>query len=204
MSSRRRDFDAALERADRYIQKQIYKLEQKKARQDAAMGRGYGQISSGREQAYRSPAPPIHSRPPPQGPVAPAGWRQDIDPQSQRCYYVEQATGCSQWDPPGFSQGPCTQPFSRSQRADTISDEQLAKRLQEEEDARARQRSRAYSQPPGPSSSSQFLGVKRPDAQRQVASVSPHPSPHGRLPPGSHLDLRTGQIVTNMYPRSTP
>ncbi|CAO2650218.1 Nn.00g015100.m01.CDS01 [Neocucurbitaria sp. VM-36] len=204
MSSRRQEFDAVLLRADNYIQKQMHKLEQKRARQDATAGRGYGQIPSSREQRYGGPVPPPCDRREAQGPLASSAWTQEFDPQSRRWYYIEQATGRSQREPPSFSQQPPRQMLSHSQRAETLGDEQLARRLQEEEDSCARRLDRPNSQLLDPTNRSEYLDVGRVHARKSGISVSPHASPHGRLPPGTHLDMRTGQIVTNMYPPNYP
>ncbi|ETN43291.1 uncharacterized protein HMPREF1541_02450 [Cyphellophora europaea CBS 101466] len=52
------------------------------------------------------PPPPQGHGPPPGGPQLPPGWTQQWDQNSNRWYYVEQATGRTQWDPPAFSPGP--------------------------------------------------------------------------------------------------
>ncbi|OAL57232.1 hypothetical protein IQ07DRAFT_617594 [Pyrenochaeta sp. DS3sAY3a] len=195
MSSYRRDLDAVLLRADNYITKQMHKYEQKRRRSDQYTPMTEVQPPPQHHQNQASPAPPNFARPPPQVPT-PQGWTQEFDPQSQRWYYVEQATGRAQWNPPSFSEN---QRRTSVQRAYTMGDEQLARRLQEEEDARARRRNRTFSQPPAPSPNGrQSLTVDRPS--RASTSVSPHPSQHGRLPPGAHLDMRTGQVVTDMFP----
>ncbi|KAL8940794.1 MAG: hypothetical protein Q9216_002620 [Gyalolechia sp. 2 TL-2023] len=50
------------------------------------------------QQAYGAP-PPMH-QPSSGGPPLPPGWISQWDPNSQRYYYLEQATGRTQWDPP--------------------------------------------------------------------------------------------------------
>lgn len=196
MTSRRRDLDSVIVRADNFITKQMQKFEQKRGRSDQ-----YAPMSDGPPPypSYGSPAPQNYGRPQPQGPMAPSGWAQEFDLQSQRWYYIEQATGRAQWEPPAGSQDPRTQRLNHSHRASTMMDEHSMQRRRDEDDSRARRRNRAISQPQEPDRNGQFLGVGRPDA-RNGASVSPHPSPHGRLPPGAHLDMRTGQVVTDMFP----
>ncbi|KAF2846237.1 hypothetical protein T440DRAFT_247212 [Plenodomus tracheiphilus IPT5] len=193
--------ETALQRADQYIQKQMHKFEQQK-RGRASPPRayaGYGQLppqqdySHGRRssQNYGSPAPPPH--PLHQGPAAPSGWRQEFDTRNQRWYYINLSTGRSQWEPPNPQHSQAPPP-----RSQTFSNEPPQHR---EHNRWSQQRERAVSQPQRPMSSSsggQYLGVDHPD--RNASSVSPHPSPSGRLPPGAHLDLKTGQVVTSMFP----
>ena len=57
----------------------------------------YGQYSQGPPQPYGAPPPPQgHGG----GPPCPPGWHAQWDPNSQRYYYVEQATGRTTWDLP--------------------------------------------------------------------------------------------------------
>jgi hypothetical protein len=76
-------------------------------------------------------------------------------------------------------------------------DEDMARHLQGEEDARHRGRASSHVSRPQPGN----LGVP---VQQRPLSTSPHPSPQGRLPPGSYLDTKTGQVVTNMFPPDHP
>lgn len=180
--------NAYLQRADDFIQQQIYKFEQKKN------GREYHEMQTPNRQPPRAQT---FNNMPPHGPPAPNGWSQEFDPQSRRWYYLERSTRRSQWEPPSFFQskrGGHRHTFSEHQRppSDTSRDEDLARRLQEEED-RGRDRSSSHVARPH----SGNLGV--PQQQRPM-TTSPHPSPHGRLLPGAHLDMRTGQVVTNMFP----
>jgi hypothetical protein len=139
----------------------------------------------------------------PQGPPAPRGWSQEYDPRFQRWYYIERSTGRSQWDPPSFFQNRRghRHTFSDNQRPrhDTSRDEDMARRVQEEEEARVRNRHRSSSHISH--SQSGHLGV--PQQQRPL-SMSPHPSPQGRLPLGAYLDMKTGRVVTNMFPPDHP
>lgn len=190
--------ETALLRADQYIQKQMLKFEQqKRGRQSPPrVYAGYGQIKPSRDscgrppsQNYGSSVPQYQSNPPPQ---APLGWRQEFDTKAQRWYYIDLATGRAQWDPPSRSQPP--------PRAQTFANEHPSRR---EDGLRSGHRHRAISQPQRPISSSNagpYLDVERPGSGRSGASVSPHPSPHGRLPPGAHLDMKTGQLVSSMFP----
>jgi hypothetical protein len=187
-----------LQRADDFIQQQIYKFEQKK------QGRDYTEMQhSPRHQQQYPPRAHTFNNLPPQGSPAPQGWVQEYDAQSQRWYYVEQATGRSQWNPPSFNRNQrghrhTTSGYDNSHMS-TNRDEELARRMQAEEEARSKSRGRASSQLPRPHSG--HLAV--PQQQRPL-SMSPHPSPHGRLPPGAHLDMKTGQVVTNMFPPDHP
>ncbi|KAF1955203.1 hypothetical protein CC80DRAFT_536208 [Byssothecium circinans] len=58
------------------------------------------------QQGYGSPAP--QGPPAPYGapPPMPPGWVCQFDQNSQRWYYVDQATGRSQWDPPAHNPAP--------------------------------------------------------------------------------------------------
>lgn len=58
----------------------------------------YGQPQSG--QYDRAAPPPPSSGAPPGQPQLPPGWISQWDQNSQRYYYVEQATGRTQWDAP--------------------------------------------------------------------------------------------------------
>jgi hypothetical protein len=189
--------NAYLQRADDFIQQQIYKYEQKR------QGRDYREMhnQSHRKQQRPSRAQTFNNAPP-QGPLAPKGWAQEYDHHSQRWYYVERCTGRSQWEPPSFSQNPRGHRniFSdhNQPEANTSRDEDIARMMHEEEEARARSRGRASSHMSRPQSG--YLSVP----QQRPLSMSPHPSPHGRLPPGAHLDMKTGQVVTNMFPPDHP
>lgn len=62
---------------------------------------GYPQHGYPQQQPYGQGTPPV-GPPAPMGapPPMPPGWIQQWDQNSQRWYYVEQATGRTQWDPP--------------------------------------------------------------------------------------------------------
>ncbi|ETI29584.1 hypothetical protein G647_02037 [Cladophialophora carrionii CBS 160.54] len=59
----------------------------------------YGQYQP--QQPY-----PSYGSPPPSGPPLPPGWIAQWDQNSQRYYYVEQATGRTQWEPPIWQGSP--------------------------------------------------------------------------------------------------
>jgi hypothetical protein len=190
--------NAYLQRADEFIQQQIYKYEQKR------QGRDYREMhSQPRRKQQRPSRAQTFNNTPPQGPPAPQGWSQEFDHQSQRWYYIEEATGRSQWEPPAFSQNRRGHRHTLSDHCqpniNSSRDEEITRRMQkEEEEARARSRGRASSHMVRPQSG--YLGVP----QQRPISTSPHPSPYGRLPPGAHLDMKTGEVVTNMFPPDHP
>ncbi|KAI8931061.1 hypothetical protein NX059_012072 [Plenodomus lindquistii] len=192
--------ETALQRADQFIVRQMHKFDQQKRGRTSPPRAyaGYGQLPPQQDhtynrppsQSYSSPVPPPH--PPQQCTTAPPGWKQAFDTRNQRWYYIDLATGRSQWEPP---QSQNTQPPSRAQ---TVYNEPPQHR---EQNRWSQQRARATSQPQRPMSSSSgepYLGVDYP--QRNASSLSPQPSPQGRLPPGAHWDMKTGQMVTDMFP----
>lgn len=70
-----------------------------------AQNSGYGPPSPG--QGYQSSPPPQPSyQPPGDKPPLPQGWLPLFDHHHQRWYYVEQATGRSQWEVPGYYNSP--------------------------------------------------------------------------------------------------
>jgi hypothetical protein len=180
--------NAYLQRADDFIQQQIYKYEQKR------QGRDYAEMYSSRHrnQQHSSRAQTFGGAPP-QGPPAPQGWSQEFDQRSQRWYYIEHGSGRSQWDPPAFS------PARRGHRS-TFSEHRQSQDHQLSQfppvDNRSRAQIRDTASPHVSRSPTGYLGIPQP----QRVSTSPHPSPHGRLPPGTYLDTKTGQVVTNMFP----
>ncbi|KAF4332109.1 hypothetical protein FBEOM_14100, partial [Fusarium beomiforme] len=68
--------------------------------------RGYGYYGEGGQggpppaQYYAAPPQPAY-QPPSDKPPLPEGWTSQFDQQSQRWYYVELATGRTQWEAPG-------------------------------------------------------------------------------------------------------
>ncbi|KAH8711801.1 hypothetical protein GQ44DRAFT_551326, partial [Phaeosphaeriaceae sp. PMI808] len=179
-----------LQRADDFIQQQIYKFEQRKH------GRDYTEMQNSPKSTQRFPSRAhTFNNLPPQGPPAPRGWSQEFDPQSNRWYYLDRATGHSQWETPSMlrSRRGLSHTFSDQQpQTDTSRDTTMARGMQEEEKMRNRGRaSLQYTRP-----HHEHLGA--PSQHRH--SISLQSSPHGRLPPGAHLDMKTGQFVTNMFP----
>ncbi|KAJ5198606.1 uncharacterized protein N7498_007723 [Penicillium cinerascens] len=64
---------------------------------------GYDQPAYDRPPYERGPysAPPPMARPPPgPPPPLPAGWHQEWEPNMRRAFWVEDATGRAQWEPP--------------------------------------------------------------------------------------------------------
>ncbi|KAL6705104.1 hypothetical protein ACN47E_007363 [Coniothyrium glycines] len=183
--------DAALRRADAFITEQLHKFEQqRKGHQSPPRAySGYGQIHDPRQGRPPSQGPPPQHQDghTPPGSHLPQGWRQEFDHQSQRWYYIDSASGRSQWEPPSYGHPTRAQTFANN-RSSRFDDD--------------RRRGRAVSQPQRPVSSSDGGQYLNPQANtgRQDMSVSQHPSTHGRLPPGAHLDMSTGQVVSNMFP----
>ncbi|KAK8119134.1 uncharacterized protein PG998_003760 [Apiospora kogelbergensis] len=61
-------------------------------------------LSSGRAIVWWRTPGPVYS-PPRDKPPIPQGWIPQFDQQHQRWYYVEEASGRSQWEAPGFNSG---------------------------------------------------------------------------------------------------
>lgn len=182
-----------LMRADNFIQEQMYKFDQKRRKPDSysPMGNGppqqpYGNYASPPPQNFSHPPPQGSHQGPPQGPPAPQGWVQEFDQRNGRWYYVERATGRAQWEPPQAQQ------FSQN-RAGTFPAQQY-----HQQDHHGR--NRTHSQPPPPQHHGQNLSPGGPGPNRPTQSISPHPAPAGRLPPGASYDMKTGQVVTSMFP----
>jgi hypothetical protein len=194
-------FETYIQRADDYITKQIHKFEQQKR----------GRRSPPRSNGYH-PMPTIQrthqGRPPSQGGYpgspasqggpspAPQGWTQEYDPRSQRWYYIERATGRSQWQPPSFAP-PRAATFQPDVRMPSP-----YQQFNREDEHSQRWRERSSSQPQRPGSGvsghGQFL-----DPRQSGGSGGGSTSPgglHSQLPPGSHLDMKTGKVVSSMFP----
>lgn len=142
-----------------------------------AYGKSYPQYHNS------APIPPQH--PPPQQNYGlplyspPAGWCQHWHHDSQRYYYIEQATGRSQWEPPAhhFHRQPTPvsshqQPYSSEQLRGSNSEEDNIQRLR-------------------PSSNS--------NASKLPKTGGPLPRAMS-IPPGYSLDMKTGQLVSTMLP----
>jgi hypothetical protein len=149
--------------------------------EDQNDGMAYG--NSYPQYCNSAPIPPQHPLPqqnygqPPYSP--PPGWSQHWDHRSQRYYYVEQATGRSQWEPAAnqYSQSP--RPTSSHQQR--YSGEHMRGNKSGEY---ARQNLR-------PHSNSSALQMSR------NGSSSPRAM---SIPPGYSLDMKTGQLVNTMLP----
>ena len=70
--------------------------------QQPAFGQQPGHSPQPQHQYGGPPPPQAHDGPPASGPQLPPGWLQQWDTNSQRYYYLEQATGRSQWEPPAM------------------------------------------------------------------------------------------------------
>ncbi|KAH7412076.1 hypothetical protein DE146DRAFT_603414, partial [Phaeosphaeria sp. MPI-PUGE-AT-0046c] len=189
--------NAYLQRADDFIQQQIYKYEQK------LQGRDYAQMNGSQPQGQSGRRAQTFNTIPAQGPPAPKGWSQEFDHRSQRWYYREYSTGRSQWEPPSMLQHRRghSQTFSEHHRPQEYSsrDQEMAERMQAEEYSRGRSSTQSSKPQSG------HLSVPQPPPQQQrPTSASPHPSVSGQLPPGSYYDTRTGRVVTNMFPPDHP
>jgi hypothetical protein len=81
--------NAYLQRADHYIQQQMYKYEQKRLGRDYHEMQGYNRTPRlTRSSTHLSPR------------ELPAGWSQVLDPKSRHWYCIERSPGRSQWEPP--------------------------------------------------------------------------------------------------------
>lgn len=132
-----------------------------------------------------APIPPQHPPPqqnygqPPYSP--PAGWSQHWDQGSQRYYYIERATGRSQWEPPAHQSHQPPRPTS-SHHQQRYSGDQMRG-----------------------NNSGEYLGQGplRPHSNSNASQMSRNGSPMPRamsIPPGYSLDTKTGQLVSTMLP----
>ncbi|CAN9148766.1 unnamed protein product [Alternaria alternata] len=194
-------FETYIQRADDYITKQIHKFEQQKrgGNRSPPRAKGYHQMSGYQHQG-RPPSqggypgsPAAQGGPPP---PAPQGWAQEYDARSQRWYYVDRATGRSQWEPPSFAP-PRAATFQPEVRMPSPY-QQFSR--EDEQSQRWRERSSSQPQRPGSgvSGHGQFL-----DPRQNGGSGGGSASPaglHTQIPPGSYLDMKTGKIVSSMFP----
>ncbi|EOA87571.1 hypothetical protein ACJQWK_08656 [Exserohilum turcicum] len=191
-------FEAYIQRADDYITKQIHKFEQqKRGNRSPPRANGYHQMSHYQQHGRApsqggypgSPASFAGQHPPPPSPSLPEGWIQDYDAQSQRWYYVEKATGRSQWNPP-----------YAPPRASTFQPDGLTPNSHQHftggHEQHWRTRSNSQPPPPAPNGDGQFLDPRQNGNNNGGSS----PGLHTQLPPGAHLDLKTGKVVTSMFP----
>lgn len=179
--------NAYLQRADDFIQQQIYKCEQK------LNGRDYAQMNGSQPQYHQGQRAQTFNTMPAQGPPAPKGWSQEFDQHSQRWFYLEHATGRSQWQPPSMFE-------HRRGHSSTFSEQHRPQGYRSSQDDFARGRSSTQSSRP----QSGGGHLNPPQQQQRPNSTSPHPSVTGQLPPGSYYDTKTGQVVSNMFPPDHP
>jgi hypothetical protein len=188
-------FNTYIQQADDFITKQIHKFEQQK-RGNGSPPHAYGycqmpqypsrpsQDSSRRLPSQGYPGTPAPHEARLTNRMAPQGWTQEYDPRSQRWNYVERSTGCSQWPLPSHA----------PPRAATFQPDVLMPSPYEDW---TRGRERATSQPPRPGSggydSAQGGGSVR-------GTNSPGQGLHTQLPLGTHLDMKTGKLVSSMFP----
>ncbi|KAF9697787.1 hypothetical protein EKO04_004213 [Ascochyta lentis] len=142
-----------------------------------AYGNSYPQYHNSASVPPQHPPPKQNYGQPPYSP--PAGWSQHWDHGSQRYYYIEQATGRSQWEPPTnqFHQPP--RPTASHQQR--YSGEQMRGR-------NSGGRNRHYLRPHSNSNASHMSRNGRP-LPRAMS-----------IPPGYSLDTKTGQLVSTMLP----
>lgn len=209
-------FEAYIQRADDYITKQIHKFEQqKRGNRSPPRANGYHQMAHYQQHGQApsqggypgSPAPFGGQHPPrPPSPTLPQGWIQDYDPQSQRWYYVERATGRSQWNPPyapprattfqpdGLSPNPPHAPLRASTFQPDGPSPNPHQQFNRGDSPHWHTRSDSQPPPPAPNEGGQFLDP------RQNGNNGSSPGLHTQLPPGAHLDMKTGKVVTSMFP----
>jgi hypothetical protein len=191
-------FDAYLQRADDYITKQIQKFEQqKRGNRSPPRANGYHQMPQYQSQRHNrmssqggypgSPAPPAES-------MLPAGWSQEYDPRSQRWYYVDRATGRSQWNPPSCAPPHRAATFQPDARMPSPYDPYTRA-----DEAHLRARSNSQPQRPGSSGGGGQSLDPRQNANNNAGSASPAGF-SSQLPPGTHFDMKTGKVVSSMFP----
>ena len=144
-----------------------------------AYGNMYPQYHNAAPIPPQHPPPPQNYGQPPYSP--PNGWSQHWDHGSQRYYYIEQATGRSQWEPPAHQSHPPPWPASSHQQR--YSGEQMRGHGSGE-----------YNRPHlNPHSDS--------NASQSQLSRNGSPMPRAMsIPPGYSLDTKTGQLVSTMLP----
>ena len=163
-----------------HVENALYMMKGKRDN-DQSAGIAYGQ--NYHEYHNSAPIPPEHPPPPQnygQPPYSPPnGWSQHWDHGSQRYYYIEQATGRSQWEPPAYHFHQPPRPTSSHQQQYT------GKQMQ----------------------SNGFEGYNeqhlRPHSNSNASQMSRNGSPLSRamsIPPGYSLDMKTGQLVNTMLP----
>jgi hypothetical protein len=186
------------------VTKHIHKFEQqKRGNRSPPRANGYNQMSTypsrhsediPPSQGYPgSPAHQLHGHqsPPPPGRLASEGWTQEYDVRSQRWYYVERSTGRAQWHPPNYA-SPRVATFQSDVRMPNSHDEWTR-----------RERVTNEPQRPGSSAGGGWNGGRgggSTDGTRIGRTYNPGQGLHTQLPPGAHLDLKTGKMVSSMFP----
>jgi len=169
-----------------HVENALYMMKGKR-NEDSSDGLAYGSMYS---QHHNSAPVPSQQPPPPQNygqpPYSPPqGWSQHWDHGSQRYYYIEQATGRSQWEPPAHQCHQPPRPMSshhhQQQEQQRYSGEQMR----------------------GNNSGLHMTQGLRPHSNSNASQTSRNGSPLPRamsIPPGYSLDTRTGQLVNTMLP----
>jgi hypothetical protein len=201
--------NAYLQRADDFIIQQIQRLEQKKR------GKEYYEMKRANSRRQRQQQNPTRANPcdQPMSPITqlPRGWTQALDRNTQRWYYINQTSGQAQWSPPSASPSPTTSLRSPSLRHTMTGgrpgDGRPPLRLDEDVERASWQRKGEGPHTRGRAGAASRqeagdLGVACPS--RPTSSTSSHSIAAGRLPPGKFLDMKTGQVVDNMYPPDHP
>jgi hypothetical protein len=185
--------ESCIQRADDFILQKIHKLEQRRhGGEYNDLSRIQPRYEQTLQRAWSSNDLSLRN------PPAQVEYRQEFDQRSQRWYYLDPVTGRAQWSAPSNSNR--YQDQGAGPRGRGLQDDQYANRPQECGITHDRSRERTVSQPPRP----ELKELDVPHQQPRPISVSPHPSPLGRLPPGAFLDMRTRRLVTNMYPPDHP
>ncbi|KAJ4984939.1 WW domain-containing protein [Stagonosporopsis vannaccii] len=144
-----------------------------------AYGNHYPQYHNSAPIPPQHPPPPQNYGQPPYSP--PSGWSQHWDQGSQRYYYIEQATGRSQWEPP-------VQQYHQPPRPTSSSHQQRS--------------SGDYTRGNGSGEYKRQQHL-RPHSNSNASQMSRNGSPLPRamsIPPGYSLDMKTGQLVNTMLP----
>lgn len=187
--------------ADDYITKQIHKFQQqKRGNSSPPRANGYQLMAANRRPQQGQPLPQsgYPGSPVPKGgpPPAPQGWTQEYDARSQRWYYIERSTGRTQWELPSY-----VLPRAATLQSDVRMPSPYQPFTREDEQSQ-RWRGRSNPQPQRPglgvNEHGQFLDPRQ-NGGTGGGSASPA-GLHTRLPPGSHLDMKTEKVVSSMFP----
>lgn len=161
-----------------HVENALYMMKDKRHDQseDLAYGNNYQTYHNTAQIPSQSPPPPQNYGQPPYSP--PGGWSQHWDNNTRRYYYIEQATGRSQWEPPVQQAHQPPRPTS-SHRPYSVE----------------QSRGNNYGE-----HNPQHL---RPHSNSNPPQMSRNGSPLPRamsIPPGYSLDTKTGQLVSTMLP----